>query len=89
MRWDILNLDDDDGWTHFQILDRLLEKNVECMFVDIWTDDNIAVLVGCKANDFEIARALNISERVIYNDEEHAFVILNLFQEKYLRGLLK
>lgn len=87
--WDILNLDDDVEWSHIQILNRLHQKGVDCTFCDIWTNSDIAFLVGCNERDFRIARALNIHEEVIYNDFDHCFVILNLFQEKYLRGWFK
>ena len=87
--WDIFKLDDDIEWSHIQVLKRLHSKDIDCTFVDIWTNDNIAILVGCNTNNFKIAQALQIHEEVIYNDFDHAFVIINLFQEKYLRGMLK
>ena len=86
--WDILNLNDEDGWTHHQIRDRLFAKGVECLKVDIWTDNNVAYLIGCNGKDDALARILNVHEEVIYNDYEQGWIIINLFQEKYLRGLL-
>ncbi len=88
MDWDILKLDEEDDWSHLALLDRLREKNIDCYFVDMWGSDEIAFLTACKADNSELAKALNIHEECIYNDFEHNFIILNLFQEKYLRGLL-
>lgn len=88
MDWDILSLDEKYDRTHIALVDRLHEKGIECYFADIWGCDEIAFLVSCKAHSDKIARALNIHKECIYNDFEHEFVILNLFQEKYLRGLL-
>lgn len=86
--WDILNLDDDEEWSHLQIQKRLHRKGIDCVSCDVWVDDNVAWLMGCNAKSFEIARALNIHEETVYNDADHSFVILNLFQEKWLRGEL-
>ena len=83
--WDILNLNEEEGWEHLQILNRLHSQGIECLFADIWTHDNIAFLVGCNADDNKIARVLGVHEVCIYNDFEHSFVIINLFQEKYIR----
>ena len=88
-KWDILNLKEEDGWEHMQIQQRLFDKGIECLFADIWFDDNIAFILGCKNGSERVARALNVHEEVIYNDFEHGLMILNLFQEKYLRGLLE
>ena len=87
--WDILELDDDYEWSHIQIMDRLKSEGIDCLFADIWTDDNMAFIVGCNERTHKIAGVLNIHEEVIYNDSEHSFIMLNLFQEKYIRGLLK
>ena len=87
-KWDILDLDDDVEWSHLQILDRLYYKQVECLFVDSWTDGNIAFLIGCKADENTISRVLGVHKECVYNDFEHGFMIINLFQEKYLRGIL-
>ena len=86
--WDIFKLKEEDGWEHIQILDRLHYKNIECLFADIWFDNNMAFLIGCKKNENDVARALNIHEEVVYNDFEHGMMIINLFQEKYIRGCL-
>lgn len=84
--WDILQLDDDeDNWVHMQILHRLWDKDVECLFADIW-DDDLAFLVGCNAPDARIASALGVNPRSIYNDFQHSFVIVNLVEEKMHRG---
>ena len=86
--WDILNLDLEEEWTHIQIADRLKYKGIEFLMVDIWTDDNMAWIIGCRESDSTVADALNIHKECIYNDSEHSLMILNLFQEKYIRGVL-
>ena len=85
--WDLLNLDDDEEWGHQQLLKRLHSKGVECLFADMFID-NIAFLFGCNATNYQLSKVLGVSEDVIYNDYEHMLVIINLFQEKYNRGLL-
>ena len=86
--WDILDLNDDIEWSHHQILDRLHYKKIECLRADIWWDYNMAYLINVKADTSKVAMALGIHEEVIYNDFENGLMILNLFQEKYLRGEL-
>lgn len=86
--YDILDMDDDLEWSHLQLLDRLHYKKIDCWSADIWTGDNLAYLWGCKGSKTEVAQALQVHEEVIYDDVEHGFMIINLFQEKYLRGLL-
>lgn len=83
--WDILNLKEEDGWEHIQILDRLRLNGVECYQADIWFDNNIAVLIGCMADSRTISRVLNINEEVIYRLDECGNIVLNLYQEKCLR----
>lgn len=83
--WDILNLKEEDGWEHIQILDRLRLNGVDCYQADIWFDDNLAVLIGCMADKSVLSRVLNINEDVIYCDYEQGNIILNLYQEKCLR----
>ena len=85
--WDIFNLDENE-WEHLQILDRLYSKDIQCYQADIWWDNNMAYLLGCRASTDTIAKALNLHPEVVYNDGEEDFVLLNLFQEKYLRGML-
>ena len=87
--FDILNLDDDLEWSHFQILDRLHFKGIECLFADIWNDNNIALLFACKADKDRVASALGVDSDCIYDDFEHGLMIINLFQEKYIRGLIR
>lgn len=87
-KWDILNLDDDEEWSHIQILDRLYYKNIDCLFADIWYGSDMAFLIGVKESESVIARVLGVHQEVIYNDFEHGMMIINLFQEKYLRGIL-
>ena len=86
--WDIFNLDENE-WEHLQILDRLYSKDIQCYQADIWWDNNMAYLLGCRASTDKIAKALNLHEECVYNDGEQDFVLLNLFQEKYLRGILE
>ena len=86
MSWDILNLKEEDGWEHKQILSRLWDENIECLFADIWFDNNMALLVGCfYTNIRHLANVLGIHEDVIYASPEQGFIILNLFQEKCIR----
>lgn len=86
--FDIFSLDDDVEWSHIQIMEQLKNHGIECTFVDIFINDNMAWILGCNERDDRIARALNIHKDCIYNDYEHCVVFLNLFQEKYLRGML-
>lgn len=86
--WDIFSLNEEDGWEHIQVLDRLHYKDIDCLFVDIWYDNNIMLIIGAK-RVYKIADALNIHNEVVYDDSEHGLVIVNLFQEKYLRGELE
>ena len=83
--WNIFELDDDFEWSHLQILDRLDRKGVPCMIVDIWFDNNIAMLSGCTAFPSKIASALNIHEEVIYQVGDTSMFILNLYMEKDIR----
>lgn len=83
--WDIFELDDDFEWSHLQILDRLDRKGVPCIAVDIWFDNNLAILIGCNAFPHKIASALNIHNEVIYVVGDTTMVVLNLYMEKHLR----
>lgn len=85
MNWDILTLDDGDEWPHMALLDRLHDGGIDCYFADMWGSEEIAFLIGCKADVDELANVLNMYKEAIYVDQEHCFVILNLFQEKTLR----
>ena len=88
-KWDIFSLDDDEGWSHLQIQQRLAKEGIECIVADIWGNENMAYLVGCDThNKLRIAMALNINEECVYVDDLHGLIIINLFQEKYLRGML-
>lgn len=83
--WDIFSLDDDFEWSHLQILHRLHIKGVPCISADIWSDNNIAILIGCNAFSSKIASALNIHEDVVYAGNDNCFVVINLYMEKVLR----
>jgi len=85
--WDILNLDPNVEWEHFQILYRLHSKGIECISADMWYRDGVAYLIGAKGSDDDIANALNIHKECIFNDYEHCWIILNLFMEKCYRKL--
>ena len=87
--FNIFELNDDEEWSHIQILNHLHNQGIECLFVDIWTNDNIAWIIGCTSPIEHIARALGIHKECIYPDWDHGMIILNLFQEKYLRGMLE
>ena len=86
--YDIFDIDDDIEWGHLQLLDRLHYKGIDCFMADIWFDNNLAILIGCNASSERIADALHISKECIYNHSDHSFVLLNLFMEKYYRGML-
>ena len=85
MDWDILNLDEEDGWVHKQIQYRLKDKGIECLMADIWYGDNAACLLGCYESADMIARALNMNPECVYGNTAYGFIILNLYQEKCLR----
>lgn len=82
--WDILNIDDEIEWSHLQIMYRLKAKGIECIRADIWFDNNIAVIIGANANNYNVAKALGVDKRCIYADE-FGMKIINLYQEKAIR----
>ena len=86
--WDILGLDDEEEWTHIQIKDRLYYKGIKCWSADMWFDNNMAIIVNPDKGVDAVARALGLHKDVIYHDTENNLMILNLFEEKYLRGVL-
>lgn len=83
--WDILNLKEEDGWEHIQIIDRLHYKHIDCYSADIWYGDKMAYLIGCYASEEELSRVLGLHKESIYRTE-HGLVILNLYQEKCIRN---
>lgn len=83
--FDILELDEDYEWVHLQILYRLHSKNLPCSFADIWTDNNIAILMGCNVQTWKIAKVLGVHEECIYNWSDQAMIIINLYMEKCIR----
>ena len=85
--WDILE-QDFELEIHKEIQRRLYAKGIDCISADIYGDYNIAYLIGCWSSNEKIARALGVDERVVYGNNENGLVIINLFQEKYLRGEL-
>ena len=85
--WDILNLDDDYEWSHLQILTRIHAKGLPCLFADIWSDDNIAWLVGCNVFTDKIADVLGIHSDCVYNQGDQSFIVINLLLEKCIRKL--
>lgn len=87
--WDILNLDDDYEWSYLQIQYRLKSKNIECLFADMWTDENMAYIIGVMGNKSSVAEALGVHEEVIYDVPDKGIMLINLFQEKYIRGVLE
>ena len=86
--WDILHLDDDVEWSHLQIMYRLKSKDIECLATDIWWDNNLAYIIGAKASAERVAMALGVHNEVVYDAGEVPLLIINLFQEKILRGEL-
>lgn len=85
--WDILELDDDYEWSHLQILNRIHSKKLPCLFADIWSDDNIAWLVGCNVFTDKIADVLGVHSDCVYNQSDQSFIVINLFMEKCIRRL--
>ena len=83
--WDILSLDDEDGWTHEQIMVRLFAKGIKCLMTDIWWDNNLAYVIGADASAERVADALNIHRESIYDCGILPMLILNLGLEKELR----
>lgn len=83
--WDILDLDCDMEWTHLQILYRLHSKGLPCLFVDIWSDNNLAILLGCNVFTSKIADVLGVHEECIYNWSDQSMIIINLYMEKDIR----
>lgn len=83
--WDILDLDDDGEWEHIQILNRLHSQGIGCISTDIWFDKNMAYLTGCFDDVSKIAKVLGLHEEVVYGGLDNGLVVLNLFQEKYIR----
>ena len=81
--WDILNLDSELDWEHFQIMNRLYSKNIECLFADISYDNNIAIIIGC-THIGKVASALNIHQECIYEFNDGMLLVLNLLEEKCL-----
>lgn len=81
--FDILGLSNDE-WGSFDLIKHLWDHNIECVFADIFIDD-ILFILGCKSHNSDIARALGVSESVVYNDYEHMLVIVNLVEERMLR----
>ena len=86
--WDIFNLDENDGWLHEQVLNRLNAKGVDCVFADVWFDLNMGFLIGCFESSDRVASVLNLHSECVYGGLDNGLVLLNLFQEKFVRGLL-
>ena len=83
--WDILDLDECDGWEHEQILNRLHSQGIDCVVADIYFDKNMAYLVGCFADTYKIAKVLGLHKESVYGNNDNGIVLLNLFQEKCIR----
>ena len=84
--WDILDMDDDAEWSHLQIMYRLKAKGIECLYADIWYKNNLAIIVGAKADSETVAMALGVNPEVVYDAGDLPLLIINLFQEKCLRA---
>ena len=83
--WDILDMDDDAEWSHLQIMYRLKAKGIECLYTDIWADDNLAIIIGAKASSDDISRALGVDKASVYDAGELPLIVVNLYQEKIIR----
>ena len=88
-KWDILELDDDYEWSHLQIMYRLMSKNIECLTADIWWDGDLAYVVGANKSTHDVAEALGVHKEVVYDAGLKPLYIINLFKEKWLRGVLE
>lgn len=84
--WDILNLPEENGWEHIQILDRLHLNGIECFSADIWFDNDMAYLTGCFEHTDKIAKVLGLNRESVYNDVDCGLVLLNLYKEKMIRN---
>lgn len=87
--WDIFSLNDDYEWSHHQMSYRLHYKGINHFWCDMWTDNNIAVIIGVTANKYKVAKALNINEECIYDWADHSIMIINLYQERDIRDVLE
>ena len=83
--FDVLNLDEDYEWIHLQILNRFHALNLPCSFADIWSDNNIIILLGCNVFTSKIAEVLGVHEECIYNWSDQAMVVINTYMEKCIR----
>lgn len=83
--WDIFKLNDDYEWSHIQLMHRLNYKGIQHFWADMWTDDNLAIIVGVVAFKHKVAEALNIHEECIYDWSDHSIMIINLYQERMIR----
>lgn len=86
--WDILDLDDELEWSFLQIQDRLRFKGIDCLLVLNWFDNNAVLLFGVRAFADRVADALGVHRECINEDSDYGVMVVNLFQEKYLRGEL-
>ena len=84
--WDIFEIDDDVEWSHLQLQYRLKSKGIDCLEADIWFDNNMGYIIGAKASPIDVANALKIHKEVVYDDRERGWLLINLFQEKFLRA---
>lgn len=83
--WDILC--EEDSWGYpTAIRDRLWSQGIECLSADIWGNDNVAIVYGYNGDENKLASALNVHKDVVYLDPLHDVAIVNLYQEKDLRG---
>lgn len=87
--WDILKLDDELEWSFLQIQDRLRFKSIDCLLVINWFDNNVVLLFGVRAFADRVADALGVHRECISEDTDYGIMVVNLFQEKYLRRELK
>ena len=87
-KWDIFDINDELEWSFLQIMDRLQYKGIACLEVLNWYSDNVIILIGCRAYLDRIADALGVHEESMVQDLDIGITAVNLFKEKYLRGLL-
>ena len=89
MNFNILNLNDDVEWSHIQLQNHLWDNNIQCLYCDMYTNDNLAILVGCNVLDYELSRVLGVHKDCIYRFDELGLIVLNLYQEINLHKILQ
>ena len=83
--FDIFKIDDEYEWSHLQMMRRLKSEGIECLYADMWWDNNLAIVIGADASRERVASALNVHRDCVYDLGTMPMYILNLLQEKLIR----